>query len=77
MSREKVNKYKQEKTNRQAIIKKEKIKTRVSVTVVVAAIAALAVWFCASAIMKANYVTPYYEADYTAIDDFIVDMGQG
>ena len=46
MSQKKVDKYKQEKANRQKIMKREKIVRRVEITAVVVVLAALFVWFC-------------------------------
>lgn len=72
MSQEKVDKYKKEKANRQAIMKREKRKQILSITAVFVAIAALAVWFGVSVYQsgKASQVT-YYEMNYTALDDYI------
>jgi predicted negative regulator of RcsB-dependent stress response len=72
MSQEKVDKYKKEKANRQAIIKAEKRKHVISVAVVFIVIVALAVWFGFSVYQnsQAKKIT-YYETNYTAIDDFL------
>jgi hypothetical protein len=75
MSQEKVDRYKKEKANRQAIMKSEKRKHIAAVTSVTAVIAALAVWFGVSVYMnsQADKVV-YYSADYTAIDDFLTGL---
>ena len=72
MSQAKVDRYKKEKANRQAIIKAEKRKQMASVTAVAAVILALAIWFVVSSVMKyqSEFVT-YYETDYTAIEDYL------
>jgi len=46
MSQEKVDEYKEEKKNRKKLMKKEKFQQRLILTVTVACIAALVVWFC-------------------------------
>ncbi len=72
MSQEKVDRYKKEKANRQAIMKKEKRKTRFSITAVFAVIIALAVWFGCSVYQNSKTVeTVTYSADYTALEDFL------
>ena len=46
MSQKKVDKYKQDKANRQKIMKREKVLRRVEITVAAVVLAALLVWFC-------------------------------
>ena len=72
MSQEKVDRYKKEKANRQAIMKAEKRKAVISITAVAAVIAALAVWFGVSLYQKAQSEKVfYYTTDYTAIEDYM------
>ena len=46
MSQKKVEKYKQDKANRQKIMKREKILRRVEITAAIVVLAGLLVWFC-------------------------------
>ena len=72
MSQEKVDRYKKEKANRQQIMKKEKRRLALSSTALIAAIAALGIWFGVSVYQKSQPVqTEYYSTNFTALDDYM------
>ena len=72
MSQEKVDRYKKEKANRQEIMKKEKRRLVASSTALIAAIAALGIWFGVSVYQKSQPVqTEYYSTNFTALDDYM------
>ena len=72
MSQEKVDRYKKEKANRQEIMKKEKRRLVASGTALIAAIAALGIWFGVSVYQKSQPVqTEYYSTNFTALDDYM------
>lgn len=77
MSQKKVDKYKQDKANRQKIMKREKVLRRVEITVAAVVLAALLVWFCIAvyrnsqekALENADTVTT--SLDLTEVDSYI------
>lgn len=72
MSQEKVDRYKKEKANRQAIMKKEKRQMVISVTAILAVIAAAAIWFGVSVYQNSKPVeTITHDTYYDALDDYI------
>ena len=72
MSQQKVDRYKKEKTNRRETMKKERRKLIASSTALIAAIAALAIWFGVSVYQKSQPVqTEYYSTDFTAVDNYV------
>ena len=76
MSQEKVDRYKKEKANRQEIMKKEKRRLVASSTALIAAIAALGIWFGVSVYQKSQPVqTEYYSTNFTMIDDYLNGLG--
>ena len=77
MSQEKVNRYKEEKANRQKIMKKEKRVRRIEITVAVVALAALVGWFSvavyknAKANAEENAEAVVTDLDVSAFDNYI------
>ena len=77
MSQKKVDKYKQDKANRQKIMRREKILRRVELTAVAVVLAALLVWFCMAvyqnsrekALENADAVTT--SVDLTAVESYL------
>ena len=77
MSQKKVDKYKQDKANRQKIMKREKVLRRVEITVAAVVLAALRVWFCIAvyrnsqekALENADTVTT--SLDLTEVDSYL------
>ena len=77
MSQKKVDKYKQEKANRQKTMKREKILHRLEFAVLGIVLAALLVWFCIAvyknsqvkAIENSDAVTT--SMDVSAVDDYL------
>ena len=77
MSQKKVDKYKQDKANRQKIMKREKVLRRVEITVAAVVLAALLVLFCIAvyrnsqekALENADTVTT--SLDLTEVDSYL------
>ena len=77
MSQKKVDKYKQDKANRQKIMKREKVLRRVEITVAAVVLAALLVWCCIAvyrnsqekALENADTVTT--SLDLTEVDSYL------
>ncbi len=81
MSQKKVDRYKQEKVNREKNMKKEKVLRRVEIGAAAVVLAALLVWFCVAvyrnsqvkAVENADTVTT--SMDVSAVDDYLNSLG--
>ena len=77
MSQEKVNRYKKEKANRAQIMKKEKRTKVLEITVFIAVLAALVIWFAVAVVQnvqknaEANAPTVTTELDLTDFEDYV------
>jgi hypothetical protein len=81
MSQAKVDAYKKEKKNRKKIMRREKIKTRLSVFCVMALLAAAICWFSWAVYnnVKANAnggTAAQTELDLSAIDDYKAELSK-
>ena len=77
MSQAKVDKYKQEKANRQQTIKKEKTMHKIKVTVGTVVAVVLAGWIGVSVFYKIDnrkLETVYF--DVSALDDYVNDLAE-
>lgn len=77
MSQKKVDKYKQDKVNRQKIMRREKVLRRVEIAVAAVVLAGLLVWFCMAvyknsqekALENADSVTT--SLDLTSVESYL------
>ena len=78
MSQEKVAKYKEEKANRKKTMKKEKIVKTIVAVLAVLVIAAPIVWVGYSAVdtIIKNQPRESVEVDYTALDDYVMEIAE-
>ncbi|MDO4617627.1 MAG: hypothetical protein Q4B03_09280 [Lachnospiraceae bacterium] len=82
MSQEKVDRYKQEKANRQKIMKREKIRTRLSILAATVVMVGLIGWFSAAvyqnakATSAANTSAETITLDTSDVDTYLSDLAQ-
>lgn len=76
MSQQKVDKYKQDKINRDQLIKKAKRSVRIEIIAAVAVVALLLIWFGRSYYERVEEGKPpvEYAIDSGAIDDYLNDL---
>lgn len=80
MSQKKVDQYKKEKANRQKIMKRERLMTRLGVAATVLVLVVLVGWFGlavynnSKAVSEANKASVTTELDTTDIDTYINDI---